>query len=210
MTRLLKRNVILFFFLLGIVLLTASGVVFYMQFQRTLDYNAASVESYQTIRAANGTILSIDDAAINVGSYLQTGDPANLSNLSEIIISAQVNLSTLHQLIKDDVHQSTLFNQLTPLVDQKIQFLRKIVADTMAGDKRAALEAASSTDRLKLSSQIKQLVTLIKRLEVIQLNHTDIQFKNSLKMANILYLCSGIICLLIFVFTYISLRKYLK
>jgi CHASE3 domain sensor protein len=122
-----ERNSILFLFFVGIIILTAGGIFYFMQMQHALLTNNDIHESYQTIRVADQAQIAIDEAAMDVGRFLHT-DAVDLNNLPELIISAQINFNALAQLIDDDATEKNVMKELKPLFDKKIEFLNKVVA----------------------------------------------------------------------------------
>lgn len=204
------RNTFFSIFLTGIILLLISGILFYQQFQRMLTANENSAISYETLRAANSALNAIHEASLEAGSFLQNDDDEALKNLPEIIIVAQINLSTLGQITQDDKYQQLLFKELTPYVTQKFAFYNKIITQFQAGDKAGALATAGDKGRIPLTKQINQLIGLIKQIEVNQLNGFTNDYKHLANKSLRFLTCTGILCELLFLFSYIGLRKYTK
>src|SRR5690349_11409862 len=75
MSKNLYRTLMSFFLLLGILSLIISGSFSYVQYVRLSKTYNNLIESYQTIRAANQSIISLDEAALDVHTFLETKNP---------------------------------------------------------------------------------------------------------------------------------------
>jgi CHASE3 domain sensor protein len=204
-----ERNSILFLFFVGIIILTAGGIFYFMQMQHALLTNNDIHESYQTIRVADQAQIAIDEAAMDVGRFLHT-DAVDLNNLPELIISAQINFNALAQLIDDDATEKNVMKELKPLFDKKIEFLNKVVAQFSSGDKAGAIETAGDKSRTALTLSIRQKIIDIKHIEALQLQAAKFAFQNKLQTSNLVYISTGLICEFMFLVSYIVLRRYLK
>jgi CHASE3 domain sensor protein len=204
-----ERNSILFLFFVGIIILTAGGIFYFMQMQHALLTNNDIHESYQTIRVADQAQIAIDEAAMDVGRFLHT-DAVDLNNLPELIISAQINFNALAQLIDDDATEKNVMTELKPLFDKKIEFLNKVVAQFSSGDKAGAIETAGDKSRTALTLSIRQKIIDIKHIEALQLQAAKFAFQNKLQTSNLVYISTGLICEFMFLVSYIVLRRYLK
>src|SRR5690348_4928928 len=95
MNKVLHRNLISYFFLSGIILLSVFGIILYMQYSQLSNTYNYTIDSYQTIRAANQSLISIDQAALGVSSFLLTKDTESLSQIPNFITAAEANFVTL-------------------------------------------------------------------------------------------------------------------
>jgi CHASE3 domain sensor protein len=205
-----ERNTILFLFFIGIVLLAVGGVYYYFQLQWALKYESEVQQSYQTIRAANQAQISIDEAAMDVGRLITTTDATSIGNLPELIISAKINLEALTQLTDDNADQQNSLKELQPLLDKKMEFFNKIVAQASAGDHSSAITIANDPERITLTKSIVQKILDVKHIEVLQLTKFTDLFHSELRKAKLVFLTVGILCEFLFLISYIVLRRYLK
>jgi CHASE3 domain sensor protein len=205
-----ERNTALFLFFIGIVLLTFGGLYYYFQLQCSLKFEGDVQQSYQTIRAADQAQIAIDEASMDVGRFLNTTDATNIGNLPELIISAKINIEALTQLTDDNADQQNSLKEMQPLFEKKLTFLNKIVSQYAAGDQAGAIATASDKDRTILTKQIVQKIIDVKHNEVQQLQDFTFKFHNELEKAKLIFLSVGIICVFLFLVSYIVLRRYLK
>lgn len=205
-----ERNSLLFLFFLGIVLLTIGGISYYLMLQSTVKANGDVEQTYQTIRAADQSQLAIDEAAMDVGRFLNTTDLGQMSNLPELIISAQINLKALDQWIQGDENEQRMMAELKPMFNKKIDFLNKVVTQFTSGDKAGAMQTAADPERIKLTQQINQKIIDIKHIEVLQLEDLKLNYQKNLQTSILIFISFGIICEFLFLISYIVLRHHLK
>jgi CHASE3 domain sensor protein len=140
------------------LILTIGGLYSYSEYQRSFQMSHHIIESYQTIRAANQTILSVNEASAEVSALLLTSNLDTIQNLPELIVSAQINLAALK-----------------PLFENKIAFLQSVVTEYSKGNQAGAIAIASDKNRLALTHQINQLIIDIKHIEIGQLETTTMK-----------------------------------
>jgi CHASE3 domain sensor protein len=157
------------------LILTIGGLYSYSEYQRSFQMSHHIIESYQTIRAANQTILSVNEASAEVSALLLTSNLDTIQNLPELIVSAQINLAALNQLIQDEPSQLKFYAALKPLFENKIAFLQSVVTEYSKGNQAGAIAIASDKNRLALTHQINQLIIDIKHIEIGQLETTTMK-----------------------------------
>ena len=135
----LYKSFISYFLLFSMIALIVCGVMSYVQYNRLSNTYINLIESYQTIRAANQTIISLDEAALSVGSFIYKNDATSLVKLPELIISAEVNFSALKQLVFDNKTQTDFANEATPLFYSKMIILTKITKEYKSGQTNQAM-----------------------------------------------------------------------
>jgi CHASE3 domain sensor protein len=190
------------FLIFAIAFVTICNLIAFGEYQNLFKINGDVIESYLTIRAANQTLISVNEASQKVSSFLFAGDNEGINNLPQIIISAQVNLATLKQLTADNAEQTAIYNNLKSIIDQKISYLNNVYGTLSSGNRDAALQLASDKKRFQLTTQIGQSIIDIKKIEANQLEDNHNKFISNLKIANALFLIIGTfsIALLIFCF----------
>ena len=206
----LYKSFISYFLLFSMIALIVCGVMSYVQYNRLSNTYLNLIESYQTIRAANQTIISLDGAALSVGSFIYKNDATSLTKLPELIIAAEVNFAALKQLVSDNKTQTDLANQATPLFDSKIIILTKITKEYKSGQTSQAMLIAEEGSKLHLTTQINTYIQAIKQEEVKQLNqHAKnlVKFKTQI---NSFIPMLGILSALFFICFLFLLDKYLK
>lgn len=204
------RRLVSLFFLMSIITLIAFFFSSYLQYYRLYHTHRALIESYQTIRAVNQTLISLDEAALNTSIFLQTKESDILSIIPESITTAQLNFETLQQLVKDDPAQHDTLEKLTPLLQTKIAFWKKLVTAYSLGNTTGALELASDKNRLRLTSEIKQYLVAIKQVEIQQLDHNEqLLIADKIGVKKIL-IFMGLLCAFFFICSFTLLNKYLK
>jgi CHASE3 domain sensor protein len=210
MDKQLHKRLISTFLLLGLITLIILGTVAYLQYDRLSNGRDSLIESYQTIRAANQSLISINEAAIDIGVFLQTKDASILKKIPEIITAAQVNFETLEQLIHDNANQLDLFTKLKPLFQSKLLFLTTIINKYDMGKMDESLQIAADKDRLKLTDAITQYIIAIKQLEIGQLDLNNEKLLNFKKDAQRLLIGVGLISAFFFICFCVLLDKYMK
>ncbi len=202
-----KRKYVKYFLIPCIVAIAIFNFLTFYEYQSLFRVNNDIIESYQTIRAANQVIISINEAEIKVGGLLLGNDENGVKNLPEIIISAQVNMTTLNQLIQDNQMEIDFYKQLKPLFDEKVHFLQNILIKYSAGDQAGAIQAGSDKNRLQLTEKISQLIIEIKKIEVSQLENNRAKLDNDMMLANALFILVSLITLGLLMFCYYILNR---
>jgi CHASE3 domain sensor protein len=205
-----EKNCLLFLFFTGIVILMGGGIWFYLQLQHALVREVDIQESYQTIRVADQAQIAIDEAGMDVGRFISTTDITNLANLPQLVIAAKINLEALNQLIQDNPDEQKIFKELQALFDKKIEFFTKMIEQSTAGNPAGATLTASDKGRIELTKQIVQKIIEIRHIEVLQLEDAKQGFAVELQRAKLIFLSTGILCVFLFLVSYIVLRRYLK
>ena len=196
------------FLLTAILSLTLSGIWVYNLYQQVYDVNMDVVTTYQTIRAANQSLVSLDEAAIDVRAFLISDDSNIIKKFPETIITAQLNIETLHQLISDNATELQVFNKLQPLVDAKIAYLEKIIFLYRSGNKTAATTLSADRNRVASSRDIYNLITEIKKLEVGQLDEAAPTYLLMKNEADRFFILFGIVNILWLLLAYICMKRY--
>jgi len=204
------QRLISLFFLLSILALIAFCSVSYLQYQRLYCTHKNMIESYQTIRAVNQTLLSLDEGALNISLFLQDKDMSILNSIPDNIISAELNFETVVQLVQDNDEEKAAVAKLTPLLRDKIVFWKEIVTEFSTKNLEGIYQIASDKNRLKLTSDIKQLLMGIKQVEVDQLNDNEQILLATKKDMRKILIFMGLLCAFFFVCSFTLLNKYLK
>ena len=187
MLTIVSKRTINIFLVIAIVILAIGSVVTFTQYQNLFKVNADVDQSYRTIRAANQALISITESSLKVSNFLLGNDEDTITNLPETIIAAQLNLSVLEQLIQDNDDQKKAFANLLPIFNEKVAFLKEIISKYQAGDRPGALQVASDKNRLLQTSQLMQLLIVIKTIEQQQLQVSNVKFNQEVVSANGLY-----------------------
>jgi CHASE3 domain sensor protein len=188
------------FIILFIIVITVGNLITYSEYQNLFRINGNILESEQTLRAANQAIISIHEAGLKVSAFLLADDGEGMKNLPETITSAQLNLDALKPLIQDTKGQRDAFDELTPLVDEKVTNLNKIFAAYRAGDKAQARRLANDKGRFDLIGKITQKLFIIKKIEVQQLDDSRSKLHDEIIIANSLFMLVNIIIIILLIF----------
>jgi CHASE3 domain sensor protein len=186
-----------------------SHIWIYHLYQVALNSNANMIESYQTIRAANQSILSLQEAELGVNYFVLTGDKEAIKKLSENIISTELNIETLHKLTTDDATEIRLFNILKPLIDEQIQLLQKIVSVYQTRNQQAAIQLVRNKDSLLKNKKIYQLIIDFKQIEQGQLEQATPIYALNKYNADRVYILSGIFNVTMLLLIYLYMRRSL-
>jgi CHASE3 domain sensor protein len=206
----LHKRLTIALFLTAIILLLISGISAYHKFNYVMRVDNDISQSYQTLRAANQSLLSIDEAALEVSTFLLTNNLDAIKNLPEIIVSAQVNYLTLMKLTQDNVNQAQIAKVLKPIFDEKIESLKNIISAYNADNKEAAVKISGDTNRLTKTSQIIQSIIDIKKIEIGQLERSLRQVNLDKEAANSFYIVVGSCNVSLFLFIFVCVRRYLN
>jgi CHASE3 domain sensor protein len=210
MTRISRFNIAAVLYMSAIISLTIAGFWVYNLYQHTFDMNFQVTRDYQTIQAANQSLLAINNVALEVSIFLISKDVNAISKISPLIISANANIAALQQLIQDNPVEIQIFNHLQPLVEKKISFLQRIMTEYTSGNQAAALQLAASKDRIQLTERINQLILDIKKIEMEQMNQSSAAYDQYKIDANKFFILFRTINILLFIFLYLYIRQYLK
>lgn len=206
----MHKQFISIFLFLSIITLAICSAIAYMQYTHLLGSYNKVIQSYQTIRAINQSLISIDEGSLSVSTFLQIRDSQTLNQIPKIIIAAKINFETLKLLVSDNRTQEDLVNKLTPLYERKLNFLTKIINEYSAGDIQQALQISSDKNRMILTNQITQLLVAIKQEEVRQLNVSNIDLNTFKAKSFALIYFFGILSGLLFLISFVLLNSYFK
>ena len=202
MTRSLNKYIAITLILATAVSLTISGMWSYTLYQKAFKHNNDVIETYQTIRAINRMLLSFDEAALDVGSLIITGDTKYTKKLPELIISIQVNLKTLTQLIQDDATETEIAKKLNSLINKKIEFLQETMKLHLVDKSKSS---SLIKNRLEFADTISELLIEIRNIEIGQLEQAIPEYQLSLIKANqsfiLLIIFNVVLILLAYAFT---------
>jgi CHASE3 domain sensor protein len=170
------------------------------------------IESYQTIRAINQTVISIDEGALNISIFLQTKETNTLKNIPENITNAELNFEKLQQLLDDDPEtaQENLLEKLTPLLQIKISFWKKVLSEYSTKNVENLFNIASDKNSLTLTQNIKDDLIGIKKIEIKQLNIKEYYYNVDKIGIKKILIFVGLLCAFFFICSFTLLYKYLK
>lgn len=208
MTSKTKKNFICTLFLFEIIFFIFSGVWVYCLYDKVFVASEDMVTSYQTIKAANQAVLSINEAGLDVNAFLVAHDPSELQNLTNAIVSARLNVVTLQQFISDNQTEMQLFAKLQPLLERKIAFLNKVVELSKSGDEAGAVKLAADKERVIVSKAINQVLIDIKKIESGQLDQATPVYKLDEFDANRYFILAGLINVVVMLLIYIGMRHF--
>lgn len=195
------------FFLGAILLLILSGVWVYSLYQSAYEKNAEIIATYQTIRAANRVLLSIDQGTMDVSAFLISKNEDYIKKIPEIIISAKLNIETLQQLIQDNPAEVDIFNKLKPMFDSKVEFLQKIVAAYSSGNQSTIFQLANTKERFELVNDIHQILIFIKQYENGQLEQGTPIYLQEKYQADKFFIILGVLNILLFLIIFYFFQK---
>jgi CHASE3 domain sensor protein len=191
-----------------LVLIITLGNIAIFNAQNQLYYtNNNIIQSFQTIRATNQVIISINDASEKISDFLLDNNEESLKNLNENIISAQINLSTLDQLIQDDKNQLYYFKQLQPLILKKLDLLTRIMSEFSNSNRTDAIRLAKGEERFKQTRDIDMLIIQIRKIETAQLNNYQERFKFYNLINTFIFILENLLCIVLLVYCFVALKK---
>lgn len=194
-------------FLASILSLTLCGAWTYSLYQKAFEANAHIINVLETIRSSNRLILSVNEAAIDVSQFVITRQIEALSRLPEIIVSIDVNNAVLLESIANDDTEIAIYNNLKPLLDSKIKFLREVAAKYESHDAESILKMSSGKERLPLSVDITSLVIAIKNIEKGRLEEAGPQFQLLKYRADSMFILLGTLNVFLLLASYVLIRK---
>lgn len=206
----IRKSIAITLLLAAAMSLTASGIWTYTLYQSAFKNNSDAIESYQTIRAINRTLISINEAELDISSFIMTRDNHFINKLPELIVSIQVNLATLTQLIQDNATEIAMNNKLTTLTNTKIAFFNSILQLHKSSHKNATLSPTSISNRLKLTYNINQLMNGIRKIEISQLEEAMPEYQLSINTANRSFVLLGTLNILLILIAYFCTRPLLN
>jgi CHASE3 domain sensor protein len=199
----LRRMVIIIL----VLIITIGNLIIFNEQENVTRINSNIIQSYRTIRAINEAIISIGEANVKISDFLLNNNEEALNNLQQDIISAQVNLSTLDQLIQDDKGQVEYYNELIPLVTQKITTLQKIISAFNQGDKAAALAEANDKNRFELTRKINSIIIHIKIIEMNQLSDSQNDFEKQRLNFTYLTIAENLLCICLLILCFFTFKR---
>lgn len=210
MFKLLRRNIANTLILISAISLIISGVYIYILYQNAFRDTNDVIETYQTIRAINRTLLSVNEAALDMSSFIITGDEKFRKKFPEVIISIQVNLATLSQLVQDDPIEVEMNKKLSVMVNKKIEFIQSAIKLPSFTDKKALSSLISNPNRLELTYSINELINKIRHIEIDKLEKAKPNSQFSITKANRMFILLGSLNVLLILIVYIFTRPFLN
>ncbi len=189
--------------LISAVFLMTSGMWVYALYQKAFKENNDVIASYQTIRSINRILLSVNEVALDISSFIITGDRKFINKFPHIVTSLQVDLSTLAQLIQDNPTEVEMTNQLSVMVGKKIGFIQSIMNSNTLNNKNLL---SSDPNRLKLTDSINQLIQNIKDIEMTQLEKITPEYQSSVNKANRDFILLGSLNVLFILISFLFIR----
>lgn len=204
MTKILHQRIISINFLIAIVLLAISTIYYSIEHSHRKKENENIMLSYQTMRAANQTLLSLGQALLRLNTYTHTHDPAIIKKIPEYLEAAKVNFQTLSSLIADNSYETSLYHKTQPLFDEKIKLLSQVYQEDVRGNLQSPILLDSALDN------INENLHLIKSEELKQLTNSSIKiYTNTSSVKKMMYIF-GILCSAFFLLSFIHLNYYFK
>lgn len=210
MNKTLHKNLMSFFLLFSILAFIISGAIGYIQYYCLSNTYSNLIASYQTVRAANQSIISIDEAALNISAFLDTKDPQTLAKIAGFIIAAKVGFENLKQLVINNEKQRQLIKEVTPLFEEKIAFLSKITEAYSTGNMNQLMLTASDKNRLHLTNSIDALIIAIKQEEIQQLAASNMSIMKYKAKMGYFIVIFGLLGGIFFVCYLLLMNQYLK
>lgn len=203
-----QKNVFTIFFLIIILIMSISGAFTYFYVEKLLDTNQVVVNIEEVTRAANQSLLTLTEAEAEVSNFVLSRNPQMIENLPYYLISSEINVKALSQLVEQNPTQTKLVQQLQPLLATKINMMQTIVTKVKNNDIAGATQIAASIDRYKLNKGIKILINLINQNESQHLNQQSLLFANKVKEIDTLFITLLGVMILVAVAGYGFIAKY--
>ncbi len=196
------------FIIFLIIVITVGNLITYSEYQNLFRVNSDIMDSGQTVRAANQTIISIFDGTIKISAFIMADDNNGMKSLPETITSAQLNFNALGPLIQDTKDQVEAYNAATPLVKEKLDYLTSVYTAYKNGNKAEAMRLANDKSRFDLSDKINQKIYIIKKIEMSQLSQSRTSLHNHIIIANSLFMLINIISIALLIFCLYKITHY--
>ncbi len=188
------------FYILSAILLTTVLLIFYETNQKVIDSNKVLVQSQEIIN--NSDEILIDALNIETGfrGFLISGDETFLEPFYRAKANIFYDLNLLKSLTKDNKSQQYKIEQLKKLVEDRLVFTQKYIAD-----RRQNL--LNDSDRIqiiekgkKLTDKIRKSVVSIKKEELTLLQLRKIENEKNNQFSGLLFLLLLIFLVSIFIF----------
>jgi CHASE3 domain sensor protein len=204
-----SKDFIMSLIIIAFTVLIAGNYATYLEYKNSINFNLKRLESYETLKLANQSLLSIDEAALQVSTLLLTHDSTIVKDLPRVIISAKLNYAALIQII-DTPAQIQMLIKLTPLFEKKIQFLQSIIAEYNRNNFQQALLIASDPIRINLTKNMIELLIGIKLIEMDELYQAQKNYEIALSKTNHSFFMVNVISVILLLFCFLLLFRKLE
>jgi PAS domain S-box-containing protein len=204
-----QTRVINLLLLIGMVILTVSGILAYRQVNQLVNANSWIVHTLKVIEASNLTLLSLTESESRINYYVITNDKSVIQELPKLISVAQQSIRLLKQLTQDNPIQETRIKGLESLVNARIALMQQIALINYVTNKQAGLQLATSQKRNELKTAVTQTVADINQEEDNLLNQRYFIAAREMKLSNSMFIIFGSLSELFIILSFILLNHNL-
>ncbi len=164
-------------FALGLAILSAIGYVSYRTTQELITTSYWENHTYQVLGLLDEVSSKIKDAETGQRGYIITGQDPYLEPYQSAIASLEQPLQKLRKLTADNPNQQNQLNILEPLVKERVNVLKKVIAARDNQGFEAARKLILVNEGKLLMDQIRKLTEEMKQQERQLLAKRSIQAK---------------------------------
>lgn len=142
--------------------------------------------SYEVISQTQKLSIALQDAEIGSRGYLLTGDEQFLAQFNKGAKAAPREIALLKKMTRDNATQQNNIGELAPILNRRLEILRKAIEDAVIGDEVTALQLAKPGQGFASMSSVQSMLTEINRVEGEVLRQRVAQYASATRQADIL------------------------
>jgi PAS domain S-box-containing protein len=172
------------FTLLGLL---GGGVLAYVNVQRQIDSRDQVLRSHEVIGELETLLSAVKDTETGQRGYLLTAEPKYLEPFATAVGQVQSQLSVLIALLAGDPVQQARFAQLRPVIDGRLDELRRTVASAQEGEVDAALAIVRTDAGKALMDDVRVRIGVMQEAEqqALQQRLADVRQRTDISIFSI-------------------------
>lgn len=143
-------------FALALVLLAVVGVVSYRNLERQAEADAMVAHTQEVLISAESLLSIVKDAETGQRGYLITGDERHLEPYQSAVANWRDGLRRLRELTADNASQQRRLDEITPLVEDRLRLIERVVGLRRQGDGEAARRIVLGGEGRRLMDELRR------------------------------------------------------
>ena len=205
-----QRAIINWVFLLAMVFLTVTGVLTYLQMQRSMASNAWMIHTYKVLANVKQTETDLAEIQARVNEYLLTNKVELINSIPEFEKLIQISLAKLTEATHENTTQNVRVALLQNLAKERIDASHRIIKIYTEQGKARALQIAARADQQESVQNMADIFQQINQEEIRLLEERTAHFEQNVKKINMMFLVMGILSALTLFLSFIVLNYHLS
>lgn len=164
---------------MALVILTFSNIIAYRQIQKSTYTSSWVAHTYNVIETATDLQLNLRNLDLQINQSIILNKTLTSEYFTNLLNDIQNDISHLRYLTQDNPTQQYNMNKLEPLVNNKINFLHKILAGVSNNQNHNDILFKLNKNLSEYATSILQLTNEIKKEEKYLLQLREINYQSS-------------------------------